>query len=126
MNDDPELLCLRFHLKDKFGDNGLISVIILKPANTDNEKIFHIDTWLMSCRVLGRQVEEASFNIVVEEAKKRGYTTLQGEYMETAKNGMVKDHYKRLGFKSTKTHSIWKLDLANYHCINTHIKTTHL
>ena len=131
MNDDPDMLCVRFHLKDNCGDNGLISVIIARPVEADDQKIFHIDTWLMSCRVLGRQVEEASFNIVAEEAIKRGYHILQGEYIETAKNNMVKRHYEMLGFECIyegrteegKLHTLWQFDLSKHNPLNTFIQT---
>ncbi len=130
MMEDPEILCMRFHLKDNFGDNGLISVIIAKPVEGDDQKIFHLDTWLMSCRVLGRQVEEASFNIVVEEAVKRGYQILQGEYIETAKNNMVKLHYHKLGFdcvyegktEDGKLHALWQFDLGKHNPLQTSIQ----
>ncbi len=57
-----------------------------------------IDTWLMSCRVLGRQVEPTTLNLIAQEAAKLGARRLVGEYIPTKKNGMVKDHYARLGF----------------------------
>jgi predicted enzyme involved in methoxymalonyl-ACP biosynthesis len=57
-----------------------------------------IDTWLMSCRVLGRQVEPTTLNLVAAAAKRLGARRLLGEYVPTAKNGMVKDHYAKLGF----------------------------
>ena len=57
-----------------------------------------LDTWLMSCRVLGRQVEQAMINVVAEQAAQSGAKRLIGEYRPTKKNGMVKDHYAKLGF----------------------------
>jgi predicted enzyme involved in methoxymalonyl-ACP biosynthesis len=57
-----------------------------------------IDTWLMSCRVLGRQVEPTTLNLVADQAKRLGARRLIGEYLPTKKNGMVKDHYTKLGF----------------------------
>lgn len=57
-----------------------------------------IDTWLMSCRVLGRQVEPTTLNLIAEQARRIGARRLIGEYIPTKKNGLVKDHYARLGF----------------------------
>jgi predicted enzyme involved in methoxymalonyl-ACP biosynthesis len=64
-----------------------------------------IDTWLMSCRVLGRQVEIATLNLIAEQASRMGATRLVGEYRPTAKNGMVKDHYAALGFTIVESDS---------------------
>jgi FkbH-like protein len=79
---------------DRFGDNGIIAIIIGKKEACD----LWIDTWLMSCRVLGRQVEQATLNLIIEQARRLGAKSLIGEYLPTPKNGMVKDHYIRLGF----------------------------
>ena len=62
-----------------------------------------IDTWLMSCRVLGRQVEPTTLNLIAEAAKRLGARRLIGEYIPTKKNGMVKDHYAKLGFAVAET-----------------------
>jgi len=98
-----------FTLEDQFGDNGLISVIILKHEN--NETLF-IDTWLMSCRVLKRGMENFILNTIVNFAHTEGYKYLKGEYIATAKNEMVKDHYKNLGFKPDSNY--WLLSTDNY------------
>lgn len=98
-----------FTLEDKFGDNGLICVIILKHKN---ESTLFIDTWFMSCRVLKRGMENFVLNIISNFAKEKGYTYLEGEYIPTAKNEMVKDHYLNLGFEQNNT--AWKLDVKNY------------
>ena len=92
---DPRAFGLQLRLLDRFGDNGIIAVLIGRMLN-DAE--LTIDTWLMSCRVLGRQVEPTSLNLIAEQARRLGATTLLGEYIPTRKNGMVKDHYDRLGF----------------------------
>jgi FkbH-like protein len=91
---DPRAVGLQLRLVDRFGDNGVIGIIIGRAESED----FVIDTWLMSCRVLGRQVEAATLNLIVEEAKAMGAKRLVGEYRPTKKNGMVKDHYAKLGF----------------------------
>lgn len=122
MEEDQDILSLQIRLKDEFGDNGIISVIIAKPAISNTEKMLHIDTWLMSCRVLGRQVEQEVLNVLVEQAQNQSYKLLQGEYISTKKNEMVRDHYFRLGFdlvgekheEDGTIRSLWKLDLANF------------
>jgi FkbH-like protein len=93
--DDPEVIDLSFTLEDKFGDNGLIAVIILKPQ--DKETLF-VDTWFMSCRVLKRGMENYTLNTIVERAKKAGYKRIVGEYLPTAMNKMVEKHFPNLGF----------------------------
>jgi FkbH-like protein len=84
-----------YHLKDKFGDNGIISVVAVARDSEDDARI---DTWLMSCRVLGRNVEEAILADVVARARALGVRRLIGEYCPTAKNGLVSELYPRLGF----------------------------
>jgi FkbH-like protein len=98
-----------FTLEDKFGDNGLICIIILKKESTDT---LFIDTWLMSCRVLKRGMEDFTLNTIAAYAKENGYTYLKGEYLPTEKNEMVKDHYKKLGFAESGDH--WTLDVQHY------------
>ena len=93
--NDPSVIDLSFTLEDKFGDNGLIAVIIMKPQ--DKETLF-VDTWFMSCRVLKRGMENFTLNTMVEKAKAGGYKRIVGEYLPTVKNGMVKEHYPNLGF----------------------------
>lgn len=96
-------------LKDKFGDYGLISVLILKKL--DEERLF-IDTWIMSCRVLKRGVESAVLNYCVAIAKENGFKQLVGQYIPTNKNGLVQDHYSNLGFSIKADY--WYLDLENF------------
>ncbi|WP_407290747.1 HAD-IIIC family phosphatase [Stutzerimonas zhaodongensis] len=95
---DPHSVALAIRLTDKFGDNGLISVVLARPdaAVADDELL--IDSWLMSCRVLGRQVEEAVLDVLIDFAIAAGYRALIGEFRPTERNGMVAEHYPRLGF----------------------------
>jgi len=93
--NDPNVIDLSFTLEDKFGDNGLIAVVIMKPL--DKETLF-VDTWFMSCRVLKRGMEDFTLNTMVERAKVSGYKKIIGEYLPTNKNKMVENHYKDLGF----------------------------
>ncbi|NDP62514.1 HAD-IIIC family phosphatase [Polaromonas sp.] len=96
--DDPDAVALALRLSDKFGDNGLISVLLARPdAGLPPDELL-IDTWLMSCRVLGRQVEEAVLGVLAAAAVRRGKKALVGQYRATPRNGMVAGHYQRLGF----------------------------
>ena len=95
MAADPTVVDLSFTLEDKFGDNGLIAVVIMKPL--DKETLF-VDTWFMSCRVLKRGMENFTLNTMVEAAKAKGYKKIIGEYLPTPKNKMVEQHYTCLGF----------------------------
>ena len=105
---NPYYITLAFSLKVKFGDYGLICVIILKKQEND----LFIDTWLMSCRVLKRGMENFVLNTIVENTIESGCNKLIGEYIPTSKNMMVKDHYLNLGFKNNKDH--WELDPTEY------------
>ncbi len=98
-----------FTLEDKFGDNGLICIIITKK---ENDATLFIDTWLMSCRVLKRGMEDFTLNTIAGFAKEKGYKYLKGEYIPTAKNEMVKDHYKKLGFEVDGNY--WILNVTDY------------
>ena len=92
---DPNVMTLHTRLIDKFGDNGIICVIICRATGPDT---WTIDTWLMSCRVLGRRVEQAVLAEIVLQARAAGITTLEGIYRPTDRNEMVRDHYAKLGF----------------------------
>jgi len=94
MMADPQVAGLQLRLLDRFGDNGMIAVAILRAEG----QVAVIDTWLMSCRVLGRKVEAATLSLLVAQARRLGATTLRGIFRPTAKNAMVKDHYTKLGF----------------------------
>jgi FkbH-like protein len=98
--DDPRAFGLQLRLIDRFGDNGIIGIVIGKMSGDDD---LLIDTWLMSCRVLGRQVEPTTLNLVADSAKRLGARRLLGDYLPTKKNGMVRDHYSKLGFTVAET-----------------------
>jgi FkbH-like protein len=110
--NDFEVLTLQLRLVDRFGDNGIIALLIGRLTPEHN---LSMDTWLMSCRVLGRQVEETCLNILAERARFMGARNILGEYRPTAKNGMVKELFGRLGFTLVETdaegNSTWLLDL---------------
>jgi FkbH-like protein len=92
---NQDFVTLTMRLSDKFGEHGLISIVIGKVSGKDME----MDTWLMSCRVLKRQVEEEVLNEVVRLAERKGCERLVGTYIPTEKNSMVRDLYPRLGFE---------------------------
>jgi FkbH-like protein len=94
---DPDVFALQVRLTDVFGDNGMISVVICRP---DSAARWEVDTWLMSCRVLGRKVEDMVLREIVREARARGVGEIVGVYRPTERNGMVRDHYVKLGFEA--------------------------
>ena len=122
LGKDPDVIDLSFTLEDKFGDNGLIAVIIMKKQ--DEETLF-IDTWFMSCRVLKRGMEDFTLNTMVEAAREKGYKRIVGEYLPTPKNKMVENHYPSLGFQKlegTPT-AQYVIDVEQYQPRENYIKT---
>lgn len=120
--NDPDVIDLSFTLEDKFGDNGLIAVIIMKKQ--DEETLF-VDTWFMSCRVLKRGMENFTLNTMVERAKAAGYKRIVGEYLPTPKNKMVEQHYPGLGFTKMERAStnLYELDVETYESRECYIET---
>jgi FkbH-like protein len=108
---DPNSMGLQFRLVDALGDNGVIAIVIGRRCNGCE---LWIDTWLMSCRVLGREVEKATLQVIVEAARKVGCKVLIGEYIPTAKNAMVSDHYVRLGFRQLGRPNLYALAVNEY------------
>ena len=126
INQDPNMIGLMGHLKDKFGDNGLISVVIAAKRGHQVE----IDLWLMSCRVIKRDMELAMFDTLVARARRDGATEVVGKYLPTKKNGMVANLYSRLGFENIKTlddgETQWRFIIPSEAAIlNSHIKVNH-
>ncbi len=109
---DPDGLTLQVRLADTFGDNGMISVIICRPQL---QFAWTIDTWLMSCRVLGRRVEQMVLREIVRHARDRGVRKLVGIYRPTDRNDLVREHYSKLGFRLVSQESdgttVWELDV---------------
>jgi FkbH-like protein len=110
---DPDVFTLQVRLTDTFGDNGMISVVICKSAEPE---AWQIDTWLMSCRVLGRKVEHMVLREILAHARAAGIRTLKGTYRPTEKNKLVVEHYARLGFTKVSEEESgiteWKLAVA--------------
>ena len=114
MKDSPEYICLYGKLEDKFGDNGVVSVI----AGEIIGKELHMRLWLMSCRVLKRGMEDAMLDTLINKAAEAGIQFIIGYYYPTAKNNMVREFYGKMGFERISTddegNTIWKLDVSAY------------
>lgn len=116
LNDTERCLPLYASLSDRFGDHGLIGIVVARPGIVTGALV--ITDWLMSCRVLTRGVEEYLMNHIVEDASRRGLGRVLGEFIPTSKNGMVKDFFARFGFE--KAHedangrTEWVLETAAY------------
>lgn len=102
---------LSFKLEDMFGDYGLVSAIIMEKKN---EQDLMIDTWIMSCRVLKRGLEQLVLNEIVAIAKANNFKRVIGEYIPTSKNNMVAGHYTGLGFALTTVPNTWTIDVDTY------------
>jgi FkbH-like protein len=114
LTQSPDWLTCTVSLSDRFGQNGLISVLL---AHVQQD-VLEIDTWLMSCRVLKRGVEHFLLNHLCAEAIARKLKCIRGEYIPTAKNDLVRNHYAELGFHKVNAqpdgHTGWELSLADY------------
>lgn len=115
---DPDHVTLYGKLGDRFGDNGVVSIVIGK-INGEFRDELHMELWLMSCRVLKRNMEFAMMDELVEKAKAIGIKKLVGYYYPTAKNAMVKEFYGLQGFtkksEDKEGNSIWEFVITeNY------------
>lgn len=118
LRKSDDCITMSFQLEDKFGDHGLVGLVILKKL--DGVEAF-IDTWIMSCRVLKRGMEEFIVNEMARQAQDWGVQRLIGEYIPTSKNGMVKDLYEQMGFAPCDGKC--KLDLPSFTELKTFIRT---
>ncbi len=120
--DDKNYITLYGKLEDKFGDNGVVSVVIGKKNNDRLD----IDLWIMSCRVLKRDMEFAMMDSLVKECIKQNIKEIYGYYYPTVKNGMVKDFYAIQGFtkisEDEEGNTVWKFTIDNYLDKNKFIK----
>jgi FkbH-like protein len=124
---DPRYIAIYGRLLDRFGDNGLVSIVL---GCREGEEL-HLDLWLMSCRVLKRDMELAMLDALVDRARAMSLRTLKGFYLPTRKNGMVADHYEKLGFARVSLDpasnaSAWSLDVPSYAARNRHIRILEL
>lgn len=112
--EDPDRLTLYGRLEDKFGDNGVVSIVIGRIDGPDKDEL-HMELWLMSCRVLKRDMEFAMMDEVVRRAQARGIKRIIGYYYPTAKNAMVKDFYAVQGFIKISEddcgNTVWQYDV---------------
>lgn len=119
-------ITLQFRLRDRFGDNGLVSALILLP-DPQSPDLVEIDTWVMSCRVFGRQLEREAMNIAVETARRMGVRAFRADYIPTPKNSVIKELYSTLGFELAQEvlpddgATRWYLHLPDYVPFSTHI-----
>lgn len=122
MQNADDYVCICGRLTDKFGDNGLVTVVIAKKE----QHTFHIKLWLMSCRVLKREMENSMMNALVEKARKCNVSKIIGYYFLTSKNGMVKEFYGTMGFvkinEDTDGNTEWELDVDQYVMKEAHMK----
>jgi FkbH-like protein len=112
VESDAEAFTLQVRLTDTFGDNGMISVVVCRKADA---RSWEIDTWLMSCRVLSRRVENAVLQEILLAAKQADIRKLVGRYIPTERNQLVEDHYEKLGFalsaREPNGTTTWELDV---------------
>lgn len=101
ISKDPSYITLYGKLDDKFGSNGVVSVVY-GHRDSQSAEIFHIDLWLMSCRVLKRDMELAMLDELVETCSSEGIHKIVGYYYPTVKNGMVREFYDRIGFRKIR------------------------
>jgi FkbH-like protein len=112
MQSDSCIFTVQARLEDIFGDNGMISTVICRQTG----QCWEVDSWIMSCRVLGRRVEEAILQYLVGQARLKGIIEIIGRYIPTAKNGLVRDHFSRLGFVQTASENgetTWQLAIGS-------------
>ena len=110
VTEDDNKFSMAVSLKDKFGDYGLISLLILEKKSTDT---LFIDTWIMSCRVLKRNVEDFLLNKLILLAKEQGCNKIIGEYIATPKNGIVQNLFYNFSFRQTED-GLWMLETDGY------------
>ena len=114
MSASSDYLCLYGKLKDKFGDNGVVSIVVGRQTNEE----LHIELWLMSCRVLKRGMEDAMMDALAESAGARSVKKIIGYYYPTPKNSMVREFYGHMGFQNIKQdeegNTVWELETASY------------
>lgn len=122
ISKDENYIDLYGKLEDIFGDNGVVTVVI----GHVEKNILHIDLWIMSCRVLKRDMEFAMMDSLVRKSKERGIEQIKGYYFPTAKNGMVKNFYQLQGFEKEEEdelgNTVWKLDVKSYENKNNFIE----
>ncbi len=118
---DPAYEGMWFKLRDRFGDNGLVSAVLLNKR----DDVIEVDTWVMSCRVLSRGMEDFIHNAMVATARESNAHVLRGRYIPTKKNNLVADLYGRLGWDFLGEDDgafVWELPLHAAVLRENHIK----
>ena len=114
MQESDQYICICGRLIDKFADNGIVAITAGEIISDE----LHIRLWLMSCRVLKRELENTMMNVLVSHAQAKGLKKIIGYYYPTAKNSMVKDFYSSMNFEKTeedeKGNTIWYLSLDKF------------
>jgi FkbH-like protein len=123
---DKANITLQFRLVDRLGDSGLVSVMILRPTAPGADEL-EIDTWVMSCRVFGRQLEDEAMNIAAEQARAHSATAITARFVPTDRNGVIGQLFAGLGFQPAAGPEAagvqrWRLDLTAYGPRPTHIR----
>nr|MCR5640543.1 HAD family hydrolase [Lachnospiraceae bacterium] len=122
--EDPSRITLYGKLGDKFGDNGVVSIVIGRIDGANRDEL-HMELWLMSCRVLKRDMEFAMMDELVEKAKAAGVRKLVGYYYPTAKNAMVKDFYSLQGFtkisEDAEGNTTWEYEIPEHYEKKQHV-----
>lgn len=122
--NSPKYIRLYGKLVDKFGDNGVVSVVI----GEKRDDTLHIDLWLMSCRVLKRDMEQAMLDTLVEKCRQSGISKIRGYYYPTKKNGMVRELYGTFGFikisEDENGNTVWELPIDGYENQNRYIEVS--
>ena len=106
---DERFITRYYTLSDRFGEHGLIAVVILEKR----EDCLFVNEWLMSCRVLKRGMEQFIADSIISAARQAGFDKVRGEYIPTAKNAMVKDLYQSMGFKPLGG-GLYEVDTRSY------------
>ena len=104
---DPQIIMGCAQVEDKFGDHGITGVFIIKSTKL---KEWYLDTFLLSCRVIGRDVEHAMMSFIISEAKRMGVSNILAEFIPTEKNLVIKDFLKQCGFE--KRDKYWIYDAS--------------
>lgn len=121
LSADPSWITQTVRLADRFGDQGLVSVLFARVAGD----VAEIEGWLMSCRVVQRGVEQLAANELVRAARALGVRELRGRYVQSERNGLVADHYAKLGFRPSGRAgdaTLWSLSLSDFAPLATHIE----
>lgn len=122
MQESENYICLCGRLVDKFADHGIVSIVAGEIVADE----LHVRLWLMSCRVLKRELENTMMNVLAKHAQSKGLNKIVGYYYPTAKNHMVKDFYRSMGYEKisedSSENTAWELDLKDFSPYASHME----